>query len=137
MTRCTTHCIAFMWLFRLEEPLQLAVVQSRGSIVAAQVGAANGIEKIAFTDKADRFCGMIMDQLFKSSLESLIDDIEPICYGTNINQKDSTRADQVLLSLVGMLLRMLEHPEGEVAAGMAACLESDGRTAIKYCFRFA
>ncbi|KAF8164232.1 hypothetical protein K438DRAFT_1858057 [Mycena galopus ATCC 62051] len=135
MTRCTTHCIAFMWLFRLEEPLQSAVVQSRGSIVIAQVGAANGIEKIAFTDKADRFCGM--DQLFRSSLESLIDDIEPICYSTNINQKDSTRADQVLLSLVGMLLRMLEHPEGEVAAGMAARLESDGRTAIKHCFRFA
>ncbi|KAJ7077492.1 ribonuclease H-like domain-containing protein [Mycena epipterygia] len=123
LTRWTTHCIAFMRLFRLEEPLQLAVMANRGAIVSAQVGAAKGAEKIAFTEEAERFCNMIMDQSFWSSLESLIEDIEPICYGTNINQKDSSRADQVLLSLVGMFLRMVEHPEVEVADGMTARLE--------------
>ncbi|KAF8178338.1 hypothetical protein K438DRAFT_1844352, partial [Mycena galopus ATCC 62051] len=60
---------------------------------------------------------MIMDQLFRSSLESLIEDIEPISYRTNINQKNSTRADQVLLSLVAMFLSMLEHPEGRLQQG--------------------
>ncbi|KAF8178337.1 hypothetical protein K438DRAFT_1977968 [Mycena galopus ATCC 62051] len=54
LTRWTTHCIALMQLFRLEEPLQLAVMQSRGAIVVAQLGAAKGIEKIAFPDEADR-----------------------------------------------------------------------------------
>ncbi|KAJ7175140.1 ribonuclease H-like domain-containing protein [Mycena crocata] len=123
LTRWTTHCIAFMRLFRLQDPLQLAVMQSRGAIIAAQVGAAKGAEKVAFTEEAEKFCSLIMDATFWARLESLIEDVEPICYGTNINQKDSTRADQVLLSLVGMFLRMTEHPEPEVSEGMMARLE--------------
>ncbi|KAJ6609923.1 hypothetical protein B0H10DRAFT_1954223 [Mycena sp. CBHHK59/15] len=97
--------------------------KSRGAIVTAQVGKAAGADKLAFPEEANKFCTLIMDVTFWSSLESLIEDIEPICYGTNINQKDSTRADQVLLSLVGMFLRMLEHPEPTVAAGMTKCLK--------------
>jgi hypothetical protein len=112
-----------MRLFRIEDALRLAVMQNRGAIVAAQVGAAKGADKVAFTAEAHGFCDMIMQSSFWDSLESLIEDIEPICYGTNINQKDSTRADQVLLSLVGMFLRMVEHPEPEVAKGMAERLE--------------
>ncbi|KAJ7751786.1 ribonuclease H-like domain-containing protein [Mycena maculata] len=123
LTRWTTHCIAFMRLLRLQEALQWGVMGSRGAIIAAQVGAAKGAEKIAFTEEAERYCTLIQDPTFWSSLESLIEDIEPICYGTNINQKDSTRADQVLLSLVGMFLRMADHPEPDVAAGMTARLE--------------
>ncbi|KAJ7095504.1 hypothetical protein C8R44DRAFT_749063 [Mycena epipterygia] len=123
LARWMTHCIAFMRLFRPEEPPQLAVMAHRGAIIAAQVGAAKGAEKIAFTEEAERFCNMIMDKTFWSSLELLIEDIEPICYGTKINQKDSSLADQVLLSLVGMFLPLVEHPEPEVAAGMTARLE--------------
>ncbi|KAJ7724310.1 ribonuclease H-like domain-containing protein [Mycena maculata] len=104
LTCWTTHCIAFMRLLRLQEALQWGVMGSRGAIIAAQVGAAKGAEKIAFAEEAERYCTLIQDPTFWSSLESLIEDIEPICYGTNINQKDSTRADQVLLSLVGMFL---------------------------------
>jgi hypothetical protein len=123
MTRWTTHCIAFMRLFRLEESLVLGVMQSRGALIAAQVGRATEAEKDAFITEANTFCDLIMDSTFWSSLESLIEDIEPICYRTNINQKDSTRADQVLLSLAGMFLRMLDHPEPDVAAGMTKRLE--------------
>ncbi|KAJ7882909.1 ribonuclease H-like domain-containing protein [Mycena leptocephala] len=123
LTRWTTHCIAFMRVFRLQDALQFAVMQSRGAIISAHVGAAKGAEKLAFADEAAKFCDMILDPRFWSSLESLIEDIEPICYGTNINQKDSTRADQVLLSLAGMFLRMVDHPEPEVAAGMTTRLE--------------
>ncbi|KAJ6600160.1 ribonuclease H-like domain-containing protein [Mycena sp. CBHHK59/15] len=93
-------------LFRLEEPLQLAVMQSRGAIVTAQVGKAAGADKLAFPEEANKFCTLIMDATFWSSLESLIEDIEPI----------------FLLSLVGMF-HMLEHPEPTIAAGMTKCLE--------------
>ncbi|KAJ6533403.1 hypothetical protein DFH09DRAFT_1325710 [Mycena vulgaris] len=123
LTHWTTHCIAFMRLFRLEEPLRLAVMQSRGAIIAAQVGAAKGAEKISFTEEATKFCNLILDATFWSSLKTFIEEIEPICYGTNINQKDSTRADQVLISLAGMFLRMAEHPEPEVASGTTTRLE--------------
>ncbi|KAJ7222722.1 ribonuclease H-like domain-containing protein [Mycena rebaudengoi] len=123
MTWWMTHCIAFMHLFCLEESLVLGVMQSRGALIAAQVGRATGAEKDAFITEANTFCDLIMDRTFWSSLESLIEDIEPICYGTNINQKDSTRADQVLLSLAGMFLRMLDHPEPDIAAGMTKRLE--------------
>ncbi|KAJ6629091.1 hypothetical protein B0H10DRAFT_1939987 [Mycena sp. CBHHK59/15] len=105
LTCWTTHCIAFIW-------------------------AAKGAEAIAFAAEADRFCDMIMDATFWLSLELLVEDIEPICYGTNINQKDSTRADQVLLSLAGMFLCMVEHPEPEVAKGMTHISKSVGRIAI-------
>jgi hypothetical protein len=112
-----------MRLFRVEESLVLGVMQSRGAIIKAQVGRATGAEKAEFTAEANMFCDLIMDKTFWSCLESLIGDIEPICYGTNINQKDSTRADQVLLSLAGMFLRMVDHPEPDVAAGMTKRLE--------------
>jgi hypothetical protein len=123
LTRWTTHCIAFMRLFRIQDSLRLAVMQKRGAIIAAQVGAAKGGDKIVFMEEANYFCDLITQTSFWDSLESLIEDIKPICYGTNINQKDSTRADQVLLSLVGMFLRMVEHPEPEVAKGMTVRLE--------------
>ncbi|KAJ6628093.1 hypothetical protein B0H10DRAFT_2277250 [Mycena sp. CBHHK59/15] len=112
-----------MRVFRLQDALQFAVMQSCSAIIAAQVGTAKGAEKDAFTAEADKFCNLLMDSTFWSSLESLIEDLEPICYGTNINQKDSTCADQVLLSLVGMFLRMVDHAEPEVASGMTAHLE--------------
>ncbi|KAJ6552527.1 hypothetical protein B0H10DRAFT_1968382 [Mycena sp. CBHHK59/15] len=100
LTRWTTHCIAFMRVFRLQDALQFAVMQSRSAIIAAQVGAAKGAEKDAFTAEADKFCNLLM-----------------------IQHSDLTRADQVLLSLVGMFLRMVDHPEPEVASGMTARLE--------------
>ncbi|KAJ6617824.1 hypothetical protein B0H10DRAFT_1948009 [Mycena sp. CBHHK59/15] len=50
-------------------------------------------------------------------------DLEPICLGTNINQKDSTRLDQVLLTIVGIFLRFSDHPEPEVKLLMLVRLE--------------
>jgi hypothetical protein len=125
LTCWTTHCIAFMQLFHIEDALRLAVMQNRGAIVVVQVGATKGTDKVAFTAEAHSFC------------ESLIEDIEPICYGTNINQKDLTRVDQVLLSLVGMFLRMVEHPEPEFAKGMVECLEKRWKDSdqLLFCLR--
>ncbi|KAJ7300362.1 hypothetical protein DFH08DRAFT_828525 [Mycena albidolilacea] len=67
---------------------------------------AKGAEKTAFTEEAEKFCTLIMETTFWSSLESLIEDIEPICYGTNLNQKDSTRADQSPRVASGMTARL-------------------------------
>ncbi|KAJ7922735.1 hypothetical protein B0H13DRAFT_2408019 [Mycena leptocephala] len=96
LTRWTTHCIAFLRLLVLREYLQFAVMQSRGAIIAVQVGAAKSTEGERLKE-AIHYCDLISDPAFWSGLTSVVEDIEPICYGTNINQKDNTRADQVLL----------------------------------------
>jgi len=41
----------------------------------------------------------------------------------SLNQKDSTRSDQVLLTLVGMFLHCNAHPEPKVVKGMMKRLE--------------
>ncbi|KAK7055666.1 ribonuclease H-like domain-containing protein [Favolaschia claudopus] len=123
LTRWTTHCIAFLRLLVLKEYLQFAVLQSRGAIIAAQVGAAKSTEGERLKEEAVYFCTLISDSDFWNGLTSVVEDIEPICYGTNINQKDSTRADQVLLSLAGLYLHFVEHPEKELSVGLVARLE--------------
>jgi hypothetical protein len=75
------------------------------------------------TEDAEKHCDLIADSTFWNGLEHIVGDIEPICYGTNINQKDSTRADQVLLTLVGTYLHFAEHPILEVADGIMKHLE--------------
>ncbi|KAJ6615675.1 hypothetical protein B0H10DRAFT_2220156 [Mycena sp. CBHHK59/15] len=123
LTRWTTHCIAFLRLLFLREYLQFAVLQSRGAIIAAQVGAAKSTEAERLKEEAIYFCDLISDAEFWSGLTSIVEDIEPICYGTNIYQKDSTRADQVLLTLAGLYLHYIDHPEPEISGGLVARLE--------------
>jgi len=69
-------------------------------------------------EDAENHCDLIANHTFWEGLVHVISDIESICYGTNINQKDSTCADQVLLMLVGMYLHFSSHPIPEVANGM-------------------
>ena len=123
MTRWTTHCVAFIRLLRVQRALQLEVMQHRSGLIKAQVGAATYIEKARLTEDAEKYCDLIADPTFWNGLEHVVGDIEPICYGTNINQKDSTQADQVLLSLVGMFLHFADHPIKEVKIGMTKRLE--------------
>ncbi|KAJ6603978.1 hypothetical protein B0H10DRAFT_1957553 [Mycena sp. CBHHK59/15] len=66
---------------------------------------------------------LIEDSSFWSGLETVLGDLEPICLGTNINQKDSTRLDQVLLTIAGIFLRFDDHPEPEVKKAMLIRLE--------------
>ena len=115
--------MAFIRLDRVKPALQLAVIQSRGAIVTAQVGAAKSTEKQRLTLEADRFCDLIGNHSFWNHLEQVIGDIEPICFGTNINQKDSTRPDQVILTLAALYLNFKEHPEAEVSQEMTRRLE--------------
>src|ERR1700720_4611915 len=92
-------------------------------LIKAQVRAAMYTEKARLTKDAKKHCDLIADPTFWNGLEHVVGDIEPICYGTNINQKDSTQADQVLLSLVGMFLHFADHPIKEVKIGMTKHLE--------------
>ncbi|KAJ3978353.1 hypothetical protein F5890DRAFT_1382107, partial [Lentinula detonsa] len=128
ITRWTTHCVAFMRLLDVREALQLAVMQSRGTIIAAQVGAAKYSEKDRLEPEAIRACDLIADGRerrfsFWSGLETVVGDIEPICFGTNISQKDSARADQVLLTIAGIFLHFVGHPEFQLSGEMVQRIE--------------
>jgi hypothetical protein len=115
LTRWTTHYIAFERLLHVKDALQLGIMQCRGAIIAAQVGATKYSEKDELTKSAEANCDLIKDHRFWTGLETITGDIEPITYGTNINQADSTRPDQVLLTLAGIYLWFVNHPEQEVA----------------------
>ena len=48
----------------------------------------------------------------------IVDDIEPIFYGTNINQSDKIQSDQVLLMFASIYLHFSGHPNHMIANGM-------------------
>ncbi|KAJ7670124.1 ribonuclease H-like domain-containing protein [Mycena polygramma] len=123
LTRWTTHFVAFKRLFDVRQALKLAVFQKRNAIIAAEVGAAVSTEAERLRSDAEHFIALIDDTTFWSGLEMVLGDLEPICLGTNINQKDSTRLDQVLLTIAGIFLRFADHPEPEVKAKMLVRLE--------------
>jgi hypothetical protein len=123
LTRWTTHYVAFVRLHRVKDALQFSVLKSRRAIVAAQVGAAKYTEKAELTENAEHHCNVIGDHTFWLGLETLIGDIEPITLGTNINQADSTRPDQVLLTIAGIYLHFVDHPEPLVAKAMSDRIE--------------
>ncbi|KAJ6548268.1 hypothetical protein B0H10DRAFT_1969220 [Mycena sp. CBHHK59/15] len=123
LTRWMTHNVAFARLFFLKEPLQLAMYTRRKDIIEAQVGAAVSTEGKHLRVDAEKYCALIKDEAFWHGLETVLGDLEPICLGTNINQKDSTRPDQVLLTIVGIFLHFSDHPEPEVKSLMLIRLE--------------
>jgi hypothetical protein len=123
LTRWTTHFTAFARLYELKDPLETAVFNKRGGIILAQVGAASGAEEKRLTEEATTFCDLIHNPTFWDGLEQVLSDIEPICYVTNLSQKDSTWADQVLLALMGLYLHFTRHPEPEVADAMCQRIE--------------
>ncbi|KAJ7074602.1 ribonuclease H-like domain-containing protein [Mycena amicta] len=123
ITRWTTHFIAFARLYKLKEPITKAVAWKRREIVAAQVGASKSMEAARLAEDANAHCDIVEDTAFWDGLEQVLGDIEVICYATNLAQADSTRADQVLLSMVGIFLRFSEHPEEEVRVEMVRRLE--------------
>lgn len=105
LTQWTTHCIVFIRLLHVhQDALKLKVMQHHSGLIKAQVGVATSSEKQCLTQDAEMHCDLIVDHNFWEGLKHVIGDIEPICYGTNINQKDSTWADQVLLTLAGMYI---------------------------------
>lgn len=132
-----THCIAFIRFLRVRDALKLEVMQHRSGLIKAQVGVATSTKKLCLTEDADKHCDLIEDHSFWEGLKHVVGDIEPICYGTNINQKDSTRLNQVLLTLVDMYLHFNSHPIPKVATGMKKHLEKQWKDCDQPLFLLA
>ncbi|KAF7371850.1 DUF659 domain-containing protein [Mycena venus] len=124
LMRWTTHSIAFNCLLQLKTPLRQASILRRDGIITAQVGAEKNRKKVQkMKAEANKFCDLLDNPTFWKNLQTVADDIEPICYITNINQGDKTRADQVLLGFAGIYLHFKRHSNPAVAAGMMARIE--------------
>ena len=124
MTRWTTHFIAFDRLFELRDSMQWAVISRRQDIISAQVGAEkNRQRKQKLLDDADAHCELIDDGNFWRRLKSVVDDLEPICLGLNMNQTDAMRPDQALLTFAGVFIYFQKHLKPSVVTGMTKRIE--------------
>ncbi|KAF8886255.1 ribonuclease H-like domain-containing protein [Gymnopilus junonius] len=124
MTWWNTHFIAFDHLTDLKDPMRHAVISRRGDIIAAQVGAEkNRQKKQKLEDDAIIHCDCIDDGAFWRCLQSVVDDLEPTCFGLNMNQSDATHADQALLTFAGIFLYFQKHSKPTIAAGMLKRIE--------------
>lgn len=124
MTCWTTHFVAFDRLSDLKDPMRRAVISRKEDIISTQVGAEkNPQKKSKLRDNAVSHCDLIDDRDFWRRLKTVIDDLEPICLGTNMNQSDSMRPDQALLTFAGIFLHFQKHSKPAVAAGMTKRIE--------------
>ena len=138
LTRWTTHSVAFRRLLNLKEPLRQAAFLRRQEIIAAQVGAEkNAKAKEKMTEVANTQCDLLENGIFWKSLQTVADDIEPICYAVNINQSDSARPDQILLSFGGLYRHFSCHPNASVVAGMKKRLEKRWKAFDQAVYIFA
>lgn len=67
----------------------------------------------------------------------MADDIEPICYITNINQADNTRPDQVLLGFAGVYLHFKKHTNTKLGLAMMKRIEKRWAALDQHMFIFA
>lgn len=124
MTRWATHFIAFDRLYDLKDSMRRAVISRKQDIISAQVGAEkNRQKKMKLKDDANAHCELIDDGSFWRRLKSVVDDLEPICLGLNMNQTDAMRPDEALLTFAGIFLYFREHTKPSVAAGMMKRIE--------------
>ncbi|KAK0432812.1 hypothetical protein EV421DRAFT_1893115 [Armillaria borealis] len=124
----TTHSLSFNCLIILKPSLRYAVAIGEEKIVDTQVGA----EK----DSKDH-CKLIDSAEFWTSLEQVTDNIEPIYYGTNINQSDKTHPDQVVLTFTGIYLHFEHHPDRTIVTGMSKCIEKQWAAMDQLMYIFA
>ena len=104
--------------------MQLAVIRDCNRIIKVQAGATKPTEAERLSTEANQFCDLICDDLhFWNGLEQVVGDLKLICYGTNINHRDSTHADIVLITLVGMYFHFDEHPITDMKAEMLYQIE--------------
>lgn len=123
LTRWTTHFTAFVRLLMVQDAITLAVMSKKTAIIAAEVGVATGAKGRELMADAEYWISVVKDGMFWETLEHVVGDLEPICYATNIGQKDSTRVDTILLSLVGIFLHFAAHPVKEVATSLSKRVE--------------
>lgn len=122
-TRWTTHYTSFSRLLTLKDILRQTVITQRRAIIDAQVGAAKGKKARELAQGCEEICDILDDPTFWRTLQSTAADFEPICLGVNINQRDSVRLDEVLLSIAGMFLHFKRHADPSIAGGMTKRIE--------------
>jgi hypothetical protein len=137
LTRWTTHFTAFARLLSMQEALTNAAGWQRLEIIRGQLGVATSTEADRLTADANRHCDILVSAAFWNGLAQITGDIEVFCCATNLAQKDSTRADQILLCLVGVFVRFSEHPEGEVKDGMIQRIEKRWKDCDQHLFLLA
>jgi hypothetical protein len=104
--------------------MRQAVISRRQDIVSAQVGAEkNQCKKKKLENDANAHCELIDDGSFWCRLKSVVDDLEPICLGLNMNQTDSMRPNQALLTFAGVFLYFQKHSKLSVVIGMTKRIE--------------
>lgn len=119
-----THFVALDQLDDLKDPMWRAVISQRRDIISAQVGAEKNRQKRQkLEDDANTHCELIDDGSFWRRLKSVVDDLEPICLGLNMNQTDAMRPDQALLTFAGIFTHFQKHTKPSVAAGMMERIE--------------
>ncbi|EJD46725.1 hypothetical protein AURDEDRAFT_123867 [Auricularia subglabra TFB-10046 SS5] len=123
-TRWTTHTLAFKRLLRLETPIRRTAILEKDKIVAAQVGAMTKRKQKAALEKSARtMIATIDDGALWARLATVVDDLEPITYLTNINQADDARPDTSFVSFGGIFLHFEKHPDPAICAGMIKRIE--------------
>ncbi|KAG6908652.1 hypothetical protein DXG01_003745 [Tephrocybe rancida] len=124
MTRWNTHYIAFDRLLTLKDAMRQAVILRKEDIISGQVGVEKNRQKLEkLKQEALKYCDLIDDGGFWRRLVAVVEDVEPICLGVNMNQTDALRPDQALITFAGIFLYFQKHPTWAVAIGMAKRLE--------------
>lgn len=123
LTRWTTHFVALDRLEELKQSLRAASLTRRDDIIAAQVGAAVSSKARELRADAEQQLDLIDDSDFWKRLSTLVNDIEPIAFATNICQSDHARPDTVLLAFVGMFHYFSNHQNRSLAREMVKRLE--------------
>lgn len=101
-----------------------AVILQRDEIVASQVGAEkNAQKKKKLKKEANVQCNCIDDGGFWHHLKSVVNDLEPIFLGVNVNQIDIMHPDQILLTFAGIFLYFQKHSTSAVGTGMTKRIE--------------
>lgn len=123
LTRWTTHFLSFSRLLELKASLRDAAAYKIREIVAAQVGAEKNARAAKLEGIAKGYCRLLDDEEFWEALQEVVDDIEPICYATNINQSDTVRPDQVVLTFAAIFRHFNDHNDPIIANGMRKRIE--------------
>lgn len=124
LTRWTTHFVAYDRLITVQQPLRSAALMKRDAILEAQIGAQKNPKEVArLRNMANVNLDRIEDPTWWKRLSTVVDDLEPICYMTNICQSDHARPDTVLLAFAGVFLHFLHHENRILSAGMVKRLE--------------
>ncbi|KAJ7050855.1 ribonuclease H-like domain-containing protein [Mycena amicta] len=124
LTRWTTHLVAFLRFRVLKIPIRAAILNERDAIIKAQVGAeSNRCKAESLRLDAIAHCESVEANSWWDRLDTAIDDIEHICYLTNISQSDQVQPDEFLLALAGLFLHFRDHTNKELGKRMCKRLE--------------